>query len=366
MLPLRSRRRSRRRSFSRRFAFLIVALVLIALVIGGLARVSEQSNSFDSALNRSFVAQGSLVAQESNQTARTVHRLLTGLHTQIRQTLQADLDAVVQQADDESGRAAAVTTPAAPGGGPAAFATVFAERANAVRSIRSAIDGVLGMSPFPVVGAASGSTSDAVTPTLLSSYAATGRLSSAGSLLTKADATYRSLRRSLAKQPGHAHLPASTWVTSQQLWDSVTVQNEVTQLTSLPLLAGSHRLVLGTMLLTPAALPSSTGTPIAGQSTLSPTTSLSISVVVLNQGSSNEPHATVRFTLTESTTGDIRTETRSGPVEVGQSVAVPSATFSVKPGHGYQLTVSLVLPAGQSITTGTSVTQQLTIAPATG
>ena len=56
---------------------------------------------------------------------------------------------------------------------------------------------------------------------------------------------------------------------------------------------------------------------------------------------------------------------RRGRWPTGGSVTLPTVTFKVSPGHGYQLTVSIVPPAGQASNVGTTESQILEIAPGT-
>jgi uncharacterized protein YjdB len=92
---------------------------------------------------------------------------------------------------------------------------------------------------------------------------------------------------------------------------------------------------------------------------------VSLSVVLSNLGSVDEPHASVKFTLTPRPTGAAVTETRTTAVVSTGSVTLPPASFSVKPGASYQLTVAVVVPPAQTDVTGTSLTQVLQIAPST-
>jgi hypothetical protein len=114
----------------------------------------------------------------------------------------------------------------------------------------------------------------------------------------------------------------------------------------------------------PPALPAAPSTP-PGTSVLSPTTRLGVAVVVADEGTMDEAHATVRFALASPTPGESRTLVRTAPVVSGASVTLPEVTFPVKPGTTYVLTLSIVLPTGQTDTAGTATQQTLQIAPAT-
>jgi hypothetical protein len=366
MSPRRPRRRARRRSQARTVVFLVAAAVAVAFLVGGLTQVSRQSGTYHADSNRSLAQQGAVLADQSNATAAVVRQLVAGMQGQTRQGLQAGLDSVAQQTADESARAALAAGPPSAGSLPGEFATVFAERARSMAELRAAVDGFLGMQPVP----ASGTSNDApavpaaASSTLLSSTAATDRIAAAGALLVHADALYRTVRRELAAAPGHARLPASVWVRDPQSWQAGAVAAQVDLMATSSTLVASHYLVLRTVRLTPPALPAPPGEP-AGTSALSPTTQVGVTVVLADQGSVDEPRGTVRYTMANQTTGATATQVRTAAVAVGDTVTLPTVTFATKPGTAYVLTVSVVVPAGQSVTAGTALQQALQIAPAT-
>lgn len=363
MSPLLSRRRSRRRSISGRLTVLIAAAVVLALVIGGLFEVSHESGTYDNGFNRSLAAQGSVVATQSAATGTSVRHLMANMPSLDRQTLQADLDGAVQQADAQSVLAQRAADPAAPGSLAGRFAAVFVDRATAVNDLRSAVDGLLGMHPLAVVGA--NSVSVAQTPTLLTSTQATDRIAAAGSLLAAADANYRAVRHDLRSAIGHHRLPPSVWVTNAQTWQSGAVADQVDLVAGSNSLAATHDLVLRAVQLSPPALPTAVA-PSSGTSVLTPTSQIQVTAIVADLGSVDEPHAQVQFVLTEQgAAGTQTTKPEHASVISGGSVTLPTVTFGVKPGHSYQLTVSIVLPASQSSSTGTSQTETLQIAPGT-
>jgi hypothetical protein len=96
-----------------------------------------------------------------------------------------------------------------------------------------------------------------------------------------------------------------------------------------------------------------------------PTTTVTLSVVVSNQGTVDEPHVAVRYTLTPQPAGATTTATRSAAVAAGDSLTLPTVTFRVKPGHNYQLNVTIASPSGQSALSGTTLAQVLQIDPST-
>src|SRR3974390_3346781 len=102
MSPRRPRRRARRRSPARPIIVLGAVAVLAALLIGGLTKVSRQSQGYDVTSNRALAPQGTVVAEQSNATASSAAALMNALQSQNRPELQTALDNLVQQSADES------------------------------------------------------------------------------------------------------------------------------------------------------------------------------------------------------------------------------------------------------------------------
>ena len=367
MLPLKTRRRPRRGSRYGRIILVVLLAVVVAFVVGGITQIGRQSSPYYASLNRSFAVQGAVVADDSNVTGSSVRRLIGNIPTLDRQSLQAELDTFTAQAAAQAAQAQVLTTPSSPGGVQGKFAAALADRARAVSELRAAIDGLFGMHPFAVAGAPppTESTAATATPALLSSAQATNRIAAAGRLLAAADRSYQAARHTLARLPGHARLPASKWISGADIWGIGAVTAQVNQWATSPTLAVTHRLVLSVVQITPPALPSPTGVATPGTSVLAPTTTIQLNVVLTNLGSVDEPHAKVQFTVMQQPTGVAVTLTRRAALPAGGSGSLSPASFSVKPGRSYQLTVAIVLPAGQADATGTSQTQILQIAPST-
>ncbi len=336
---------------------------MLALLVGGLARVSRQSQDYDVQSALSLAAQGAVVAQQSNTTSAEVRTLMNSVQGQTRQGLQVGLDSAVQQTARESARAhlAASSTPL----GPVAteFAAVFADRGQAMTELRATVDGFLGMQPIRASGSPADGTTVSASNNLLSANKATTQIAAAGALLSQSDALYRSVRRSLAAAAGHGKLPASVWVTDAPQWQVGAVATQVDLIATSPTLASSHNLVLRTVRLSPPALPTPQGVP-ANVSVLSPTSQVGVTVVLANDGSADEPHASVRFTLADQSAGGTATQVETTPLALGASTTLPQVTFNAKPGTTYVLTVEVVLPAGQFQTAGTVLQQALQVAPA--
>jgi hypothetical protein len=365
MMPLTSRRRARRRSLSRRLSVALIVLLVLVLLIGGATQIGKQSHTYDVGANRALGAQGSIIAAESNVTAAHFRALMGDMQTLSRQVLESDLDALVLQASEQSALAQRAAGGADGATVPDQFARVFVDRADAMTSLRATVDGLLGMHPAPVAGApVTASAGTPSTPTLLTSTQAITRLSGAGAELVRADGAYRGVRAALRRASGHASLPASVWVTNPQLWGIGAVTDQVDLLTASPSLEVSHYLKLQTVRLTPPALPPAPSTAL-GTSVLSPTPTVSITVVLANLGSVDEPHAVVQFALAPQAGGSAVTTSRTAAVAAGGSVTLDTVTFSVRAGHTYQLTVAVVVPPGQATAAGTTTTETLEIAQGT-
>ena len=205
MPPRRPRRRARRRSPARPVTLLIAAVVVLAVVVGGLTQVSRQSQGYDANSDRDAGGPG-------HRCGRPVECNLRHGAQGRQRSADADPPGVAGHArrrgatdGPESARAqvAAGSTPL--GTVATQFAAVFADRAQAMTQLRAAVYGYLGMQPIPPANAPAGdATAASGDHALLSATQATNRIAAAGALLTRSDALYRSVRRSLAAAPGHA------------------------------------------------------------------------------------------------------------------------------------------------------------------
>jgi hypothetical protein len=364
MSPRRARRRARSRLPTRPVFLIVAGVVVVAFLIGGLTQVSRQSQGYDATSNRALAAQGAVLADQSNATAAQVTKLLNDLSSQTRQGLQVGLDTAVEQTSDQSAQAALATDNTPLGSVASQFDTVFAERSQSMVQLRATVDDYLGMEPIPNAGAPPDTPAPADAAAPLSATQATNRIAAAGAMLTRADRLYGSVRRSLAAGVGHGRLPPSVWVTDPQVWRLGTVAAQIDLMATSPTLAATHDVVIRTTTLVPPALPTPQGTQ-ANVSILSPTHSVSVTEVLANQGSVDEPHVSVRFTMADQSNGATATHVEGTSLALDASVTLPPVTFGVKPSTTYVLTVQIILPSGQTLTNGTILEQALQVAPAT-
>ena len=126
---------------------------------------------------------------------------------------------------------------------------------------------------------------------------------------------------------GHARLPASRWITSPSTWQIGAVATQVDLVAASPSLAATPQLGLSVVQVTPPAVPSPTGVATPGVSVLSPTKTVVLNVVLTNNGSVDEPHASVTFTLTPQPTGAATTARRGASVLATRSVSLAPVTL---------------------------------------
>jgi len=343
---------------------LAVLALCVVVLIGGLTQVRAHSHADQANTNRSLVALGRVVADQSNLTSAQVSQLMAHLPAN-RRRLEAGLDDVVGQTSSEAAHAVQAAGTSTPGTVAGDFASVFEDRAQAMSEVRSAADGFLGMQPLPTAGAPK--TDPFTSPRdLLSATDATNRIDAASTLLSRSNQLYASVRTALARAPGQAQLPRSVWVVpGRRSGHTGTVAAQmVEQMSKSASLQGVHELVLRSVRFNPPIVPALPSTP-AGTSMLSPTTRIGVTVVVADEGTADEAHATVRFDLTSATPSVSKTLVRTAPVLAGGSAALPQATFDVQPGSTYVLNMSIAVPSGQTSMSGTARQQTLDVAPTT-
>jgi len=362
MSPRITHRRARRRSRAGRLVVVAIVVIVVAVLIGGVTRIGPRSGPFNASVNRSFGAQGAVLADESNATGSSLRRLLGTMQNQDRQTLQAGLDDVTAQAEDQATRAAVL---AGDGSLQSRFALVFADRARSADEVRSAVDGLLGLQPLAVAGVRPAAATATANAALLSATQATNRIAAAGRLLGQADRSYQAVRHLLVNAGGHARLPPSRWITTSSTWQIGAVASQVDLVAASTTLRATHQLGLSVVQVMPPAIPSPTGAVNSGLSVLSPTKTVTLNVVLTNNGSVDEPHASVTFTLASQPSGATATRKRTASVPATRSASLAPVTFSVAPGHSYQLTVAIAAPAGQTVAAGTSFSEALQVSPST-
>ena len=342
----------------------VVGALVVAVLVGGALKVPSQSIGYERAIDLSYAAQGRLLGEESNRLDEEYHKLLAVMAGDDRMTLEETLDTLVRSTASLARAAGTAASPAASGGAGADVSAAMTDRADAMRTLRAAADGLLGMAPLPVVGAAGGS-SRASPPRRISATGAAAELVKVGTLLARSDRMYAAARRALQAGPGHARLPSSVWSGGTATWTSSTALSEVDALTSSPTLAAVHRveLVAHALALTPAPVPSSASTSSSGVLVVPPTGSIGVGLVVANDGNVAEREITVRATVTRKGGVAHRGKARRVALTAGSSVSVTLPPIRVVPGKTYTITASVDPPVPNSSGTQTSDTISVRVAP---
>lgn len=320
---------------------MLVAVVL-ALLLGGILDVGRASAPYDRNVNRSYVAQASELALQSNATGAELRSLMASMTTLDRDGLGHQLETLAATSAQVADEAAALTPPDPTVDG---FDQVMEDRARAVGEVQGAVDGVLGLR-----GGAIGTS------------LAAERITGAGSLLRQADRSYAQVRRQFLVAPGNARLPRSRWVVDPDGWSATPVLDLVQALTLTPSLATVHRVVVvpGTVHIVPAAVP-----PVhpGGPSVVLPTESLQVSAVVANRGNVAEQGVRATASVTPQGTGRADLSSVTLTIGAGGSVDVTFPRLAVGPGDTYTLAVTVDPPPGQVGRSEASYT--LRIAPPT-
>jgi hypothetical protein len=345
-------------------ASVVVCALVLAVLVGALLRVHSQSVGYERAINRSYAAQARLFAEQSDELGREFDTVLAGMPRDGRTALEEALDTLVRSSDSLARWAATAASPAPSGGAGADVAAAMADRSDAMQTLRTAVDRLLGMSPLPVVGAPDPS-SVAATPPLLSAAGAAAQLAKVGELLTQGDRMYAAGRRALRTAPGHARVPASVWSVRTAAWTSTGTLSVVDALTSSPTLAAVRRveLVAHALALTPAPVPSAGTGTASGISVLPPTGHIEIGVVVANDGNVAERGIVVRATVARAGTSAHPGRARRLSLTAHSSASVTLPPVPVVPGNSYTLVVSVDPPLANVAGTVTSDTVPVRIAP---
>ena len=215
------------------------------------------------------------------------------------------------------------------------FATVFADRAQAMRDLRAAVDGYLGMQPLPVAG-----TTDNVASTAGGRRHAPdggagdephrggGRAAGALGLALRARCVARSRPRRATPGCRSRRGCAARSSGASARWP-----------TQVDLIATSPSLA-AIALPGPAHGPDQPAGPADTRRaarppcrSISPTTQISVDVVLGNNGSVDEPHATVHFTMANQASGATSSHAETVALAADASQALPDRQFRRQAGH---------------------------------
>lgn len=334
----------------------LLALAVLAALVGGMIRTGAQSASYWRSVDRSYVADAVPLVAQSNHLGNRVGTVLSHLATETRVDAEVALASLERTGDRLAQQAATLSHPSVSGGAGTRVATAMSDRARAIRALKNAVDGLLGAAVGP-----GGST--AATGTTRAARS----LATSGSLVVAGDRAYASAQRALRAAPGHASLPASVWRRRTRALTAAGAPSLVRALTGSASLAPVHDVVLasGALALTPAPVPPA-GQAAAGTVVVPPTSSITLRAIVANRGNVDERGVDLRATLRSSGATHApgpSLRSRSFAVAAHSSVAVTMPRLHVVPGSSYTLTVRVDPPSPDVAGARTSGALTFTVAP---
>ena len=366
MCPIERRRRRRRipRVNGAAVVAVVVGALVFAVLVGGALKEPSQSVGYERTVDRSYGAEARLLGEVSNRLDEEYRKLLASMAGDSRMTLEEALDTLVLSTASLARAAGTAASPAPWGGAGADVSAAMADRADAMRTLRAAVDGLLGMAPLPVVGAA-GLSVRASTPRRISAAGAASELAKVETLLERSDRMYAAGRRALRAGPGHARLLSSVWSGRTAARTSSAARSLVDALTRSPTLAAIHRveLVAHAVALTPAPVPSSAAAASPAVLVVPPTGRIGVGLVVANDGNVAERGIAVRATVTREGGAAHAGKTRRVALTAGGAVSVTLPPFRVVPGNTYSITVTVDPPVANEGGTRTSDTISVGVAP---
>lgn len=314
----------------------VAAIVAVVVAVTLVDQVHAQSRPDVASIDLGFAVQLRPLVSESTSTGHQLASLVGGMAGDNRVTLFEQLAAIDQQAA-QTASAATGTTPPEPadGAGPACI-DALQSRAQALKALQGAVEGLLGGStglrPLPAA-------------------AVTATLTAVGRQLQGADSRWQACRQALLRAPGRARVAASVWVANPSIWSASGVASLVASLSGSSTLAAAPGLAIDGFATTPPAL-AATGTQPIYQ--VAAADSLTVRVVVDNIG--NVELRQVHVQVQAQPSGGAK----AGPpvqdtvtLQPGTAMALTMSGLRVQPGGSYQL----VARAGTRATTGTAAVQ---------
>ena len=375
----------------------LVVVVLGVLVIGSVVEIHAQSAPYRRMTDQGYAALASPVVNASNQSGARLAAVINTapnipnqpLPNTARGEIQQGLDVAMSATAQEAAQARALTPPSPTDDVASQFTAILEERAAAAASVVATVDQLLGMSPLPIAGAPTTTTTSSAQPSpVISVSQASQQLAAAGTRIEQADRAYavwaRQLRQGKIAGAGPIRVPTSVWAPPGSPLSSVQLGNSAGLLNAAVALVPFHQVVITAVGLAPPAVPSATPNDPAGSGTIAtscnppnptstvagpiptilpPTGSVTPLVTVTNCGTVNEPNVTVTETLVlvdapgtgPPPAGASGSSARTSVTTLaGQSQALSFPALTVASGHNYTLTITLSPPTGQANLAGTS------------
>jgi len=356
-------RRSRSRSSTRlRFTIVVVAmLVLTILVVSGLVSSARSNKSYVALMNHSVAAQANSisVAQERNGIALTA--FVSEMTLLTRAQITRAFDDLVYRTQVEANAASIMPGSGASHEAGLRFAKIQSERALGVAKLRAAVDGLLGLQSYPVVGAPA---STQVRIAALSQTQASALGAYGGALIQRADFEMAALKRALIKAPDHVHLRNTDFVADPSIISVAAMDTLLGHLIATPALAPTISLSLIGATLTPSPLPTTNTSGVVSEG---PTTSLGVTVVIANHGNAVARGTVLTMSVSSGSTLTSNSVRATGSVDPASSLALTTPLVTVRPGTIVTLHISVQAPgSGPALTRSYTVSvAQATLTPPT-
>jgi hypothetical protein len=338
-----------RRSRPRRRATLLGALALVLVAVAllvGIVQAAHRAAPYRHSVDESFAAAASSLMVSSNTTGTELARLMGDPGGLGRVLLEARLQHLAARAQAESRWASSLESPPPDANAASRVIDTLRLRSEATSSIRSVLEGLLGLTPTNPVGTA-GAEPPASDP--LGVPGARALLRYAGEQLVLADHLYRGLPTLFALVTNGATLPMSQWTSPRtgKLMPA-TLKADALVVATDPRLAATVSLRIAAVQTQPLLLPVGPGYPIP------PTTTFSAAVSVQNRGSApTTVIAIIRVTPTGHL-GSFDSGRAVGAVQAQGAVALQLPTMPVVPGAHYLVSIDLVRPTRQPTRAGLS------------
>jgi hypothetical protein len=331
------RRRARVRALFRLAVPMVLAAVIVVLAVSAVAQIGSASGPYRRTVDRGYAALAQPLVAESNASGAQLVSFLHRGSSLGRITFFSTLDLFSADASALRRQYDAITPP-----DPvttAGCATAMAGRAEAVSTVRTTLEGVLG-----------GRTGlGAVDPS-----AATAALVSAGDALESADSSWAACRRVLRRGPGSAVLPGSVWVRDPAMFDATASARLVGEVAGSRSLAAVHSLALVDVITDPSAVASAQTLVVPA------TTTLDTHVVVANRGNVDEQDVELGGVATpQGAPASPVLVQRTVDVAAGRSTTMSLPSFGVQPGTTY--TVQVVAESPRATIAGLLVSRSIQV-----
>ncbi len=312
----------------------VLLAILVALLVGAIRSAKPSAQSVALA-GRTYLDLARPLVQASNQDGATVTEIRTRPAQLGRVQLDQELAHLVSDTRQTATSAQQLSVPSALERSAPLLVSALKARAGAARLLSDGMNQALGSSPIDQ---------------------AVSTLAQAGQEMGASDADYRQFRSSIPRSVGGSRsMPDSRWVQAPAIWSQDQLTSFAKAVRGSSSLAVQHNLVLVLVSLSPQPIVS------GGTTTVPPTSSLKVTLVVANNGTVAEQQVPVVASI-QGPQAPERVSRTNIDIQPGEHVSVPLPPLAVSPGGTYSLTSSVGPVAGETNTQDNSLTSTLKVA----